>query len=65
MTQNEKIWLLPQVNAVPSVSCPDVVIDYSDKDVVVIFNSRQPNPDVIPIHRDKLDEFINLLNKCK
>lgn len=61
-------YIVKQINTLPTNTVggyPDLLIDNTEKDIVIVWSDCQPDSQVIHIQRDKLDEFIELLLHCK
>jgi hypothetical protein len=61
-------YVIKQINAQPTNThggYADLLIDNTEKDVIIIWASCEPDPQVIHIERKHLDEFIKVLQHCK
>ena len=61
-------YVIKQINAQPTNThggYADLLIDNTEKDIVIVWSDQQSDPQVVHIERKHLDEFIALMQKCK
>ena len=61
-------YIIKQINAMPTNSrggYADLLIDNTEKDIVIVWSDQEPDPQVIHIERKHLQEFIDILIHCK
>lgn len=61
-------YLIKQINSNPTNikgGYAELLVDNTEKDIVIVWSDQPTDPQVIHIQRDKLNEFIDVLNHCK